>query len=261
MHRIADGGHGADLRLLVSVSTAEEARDAIEGGADIIDAKDPRAGALGPVSLETLAAIRLAAGPTRLLTAALGDVQQALGPGAWGLGTARTEIESLACAYASAGAGLVKLGCAVGTVAARDGLAAAVRGAGRAGAGVVAVTYADATGPAAVTLDAVIDLAVAVGARGVLVDTANKTGPGLTSLVRIEQLAAWTARARRSGLLAAVAGSLSVDQLPAVAACGAHVVGVRGAACEGGRLGRITTQRVTTLVARLRTEPSTSTRG
>ena len=233
----------------MSVSTAEEARDALEGGADIIDAKDPHAGALGPVTLDTLAAIHRVVGRTRLLTAALGDIEEGSGLRALGSGT---EIESLAYAYASAGAGLVKMGCAGGVAAARDGLASAVRGAGRAGAGVVAVTYADANGPAAVTLDTVIELALAAGARGVLVDTANKSGPGLTSLVRIEQLTAWTARARQSGLLAAVAGSLSVDQLPAVAASGADVVGVRGAACEGGRLGRITAWRVASLSARLR---------
>ena len=36
------------MKLLVSVADAAEARAAIEGGADIIDAKDPTTGALGP---------------------------------------------------------------------------------------------------------------------------------------------------------------------------------------------------------------------
>ena len=40
------------MKLLVSVSNADEAFAAVEGGADIIDAKDPSRGALGPVSPE-----------------------------------------------------------------------------------------------------------------------------------------------------------------------------------------------------------------
>ena len=236
------------MRLLVSVSSAAEALAAIEGGADIIDAKNPRAGALGPVTLGELAAIRGVVGPAYVLTAALGDATApGIGDRASGYGTAAAEIESLAHAYAAAGAALVKIGCADDAGWARAALAAAVRGAAEAGAGVIAVAYADAGRAAAVTFETVIDVACAAGARGVLVDTANKSGPGLTSLVRPERLAAWVMRARQAGLLAAVAGRLSSADMPAAAASGADVVGVRGAACEEGRLGRVTAQRVAAL--------------
>ena len=42
------------MQLLVSVSNPTEARRAVDGGADVIDAKDPLNGALGAVSLDTL---------------------------------------------------------------------------------------------------------------------------------------------------------------------------------------------------------------
>ena len=42
------------MRLLVSVMDASEALAALEGGADLIDAKDPLAGALGPVTRAVL---------------------------------------------------------------------------------------------------------------------------------------------------------------------------------------------------------------
>ena len=42
------------MRLLVSVSSAAEASAALAGGADVIDAKDPLAGALGAVSADVL---------------------------------------------------------------------------------------------------------------------------------------------------------------------------------------------------------------
>src|SRR5512136_2653805 len=61
------------MRLLVSVSDAAEARVALAAGADIIDAKNPRRGPLGPVTPRTLAAIVGAVRPHRPISAALGD--------------------------------------------------------------------------------------------------------------------------------------------------------------------------------------------
>src|SRR2546427_5313283 len=61
------------MQLLISVAGPADARAALLGGADVIDAKDPRHGALGPVTLHRLAAIRAAVGGARPLSAALGD--------------------------------------------------------------------------------------------------------------------------------------------------------------------------------------------
>src|SRR2546423_15048726 len=61
------------MRLLVSVRGSVEARAALAGGADVIDAKDPARGALGPVQRDRLAAIRRAGGAARPVSAPLGD--------------------------------------------------------------------------------------------------------------------------------------------------------------------------------------------
>src|SRR5881628_1347277 len=61
------------MQLLISVAGPAEARTALRGGADVIDAKDPRHGALGPVPLHRLAAIRAAVAGARPLSAALVD--------------------------------------------------------------------------------------------------------------------------------------------------------------------------------------------
>src|SRR5256885_15086248 len=61
------------MRLLVSVRGSVEARAALAGGADVIDAKDPARGALGPVQRDRLAAIRRVGGAARPVSAALGD--------------------------------------------------------------------------------------------------------------------------------------------------------------------------------------------
>ena len=67
------------MRLLVSVSTPADARAALAGGADIIDAKDPSAGALGAVSLDMFRCIADAVPHRMTLTAALDDAAEELG--------------------------------------------------------------------------------------------------------------------------------------------------------------------------------------
>ncbi len=61
------------MQLLVSVADVRDARAALAGGADLIDAKEPRRGALGAVAPERLRAICRAVGAHRPVSAALGD--------------------------------------------------------------------------------------------------------------------------------------------------------------------------------------------
>ena len=81
------------MRLLVSVANAEEASAALEGGADVIDAKDARAGALGAVARDVLQEIYAVVNRARPVTAALGDAAD------------EAAIERDARLYAAAGAG------------------------------------------------------------------------------------------------------------------------------------------------------------
>jgi uncharacterized protein (UPF0264 family) len=227
--------------LLVSVSDAVDALAALEGGADIIDAKNPLAGALGTVSPDTLRDIREAVGGRRPVTAALGDA------------TDEDAIERLAASFAGSGAELVKVGFAGVSSAARVAAltSAAVRGAregSKGAAGVVAVAYADGTPSSSIGPLALAGIASLAGARGVLLDTADKDGPGLRALLSPDALAAFIDNAHDCGLFVALAGKLTADDLPAVRDAGADVAGVRGAACEGGRAGRITAVRVRQLL-------------
>ena len=61
------------MRLLVSVRSADEAELAARDGADIVDAKEPEAGPLGPVSASVLRRIELALPSAMPLGVALGD--------------------------------------------------------------------------------------------------------------------------------------------------------------------------------------------
>src|SRR5439155_15789825 len=129
-------------------------------------------------------------------------------------------------------------------------IAAAHRGAdagSRGHCGVVAVGYAD--DPASVTAAALVAIAARAGARGILLDTANKSGPGLPALIDADALVPFVARAHAHGLFVALAGKLTADDLVFMRDAGADVAGVRGAACEGGRNGRVSADRVRQLLA------------
>ena len=210
-------------RLLVSAASFDDARAALDGGAAIVDAKDPVAGPLGAVPLDVFHSIVSAVARARPVTAALGDARD------------EAAIEALARDFASAGASLVKVGFAgtsdirmVATLA-----RAAVRGAatGDRTAGVVLVAYADAARNA-VSPAALLEVASSAGAAGVLLDTADKGGPRLTELAAPAWIAEWVRLAHRRSLAVALAGRLRAEDLPIVAAC------------DGGRSGRISAARV-----------------
>lgn len=227
------------MQLLVSVANAEEADAALIGGAIIIDAKDPTAGALAPVSVDVFRTIQTVVGGIRPVSAALGDALD------------EAAIEAAARGFAGAGAAFVKLGFAgvESSARVRSLIAAAVRGAsgytsGLFGSvGVVAVAYADRVSEAVTPFD-IIAAASSAGATGVLIDTAGKDGPGLPALMTTSALTSWVRHAHEAGLTAAVAGKLTIDDLKWVRDCGADIVGVRGAACESDRTSRVVPEKV-----------------
>src|SRR5438093_1071998 len=97
------------MQLLISVAGPAEARAALSGGADVIDAKDPRRGALGPVPLHRLAGIRAAVAGARPLSAALGDA------------TSEEALAGAVGAAVSVGVAFVKVGFAGVTSETRAG--------------------------------------------------------------------------------------------------------------------------------------------
>jgi uncharacterized protein (UPF0264 family) len=231
------------VRLLVSVRNAGEAAAALEGGADIIDAKEPDAGALGAVSLDTLRAILRTSDGRRPVTAALGDASD------------EAALSRLACSFVDAGATLIKIGLAGVNDEARaeELIGSAVRAAGA--DCVVAVAYADYRNAGSLAPQSVLRVAARAGVAGVLIDTADKRGPGLRDLMPFPELVDWVATAHHTGLMAALAGKLAADDVAALALTGADIIGVRGAACDGGRTGRLCAERVRRLHALATTPP------
>ncbi len=234
------------MRLLVSVRSALEVVPALEGGADIIDAKEPANGALGPVSQATLLAIARRVPDERGLSVALGDLPD--------LAEIRDAIEH-SRAGARAGETFVKLGFAGLSSPAiiASLLAEAVKLAGAVPrVRVVAVAYADHIRAGCIPSSNIAQIASDTGAAGVLLDTFIKDGRDLLSWLSPPELDSWVEQVREKGLLAALAGSLRQHSFEAACAAQPDIIGVRGAACVGGRSGRVDRDKVRGLRALMR---------
>jgi uncharacterized protein (UPF0264 family) len=109
----------------------------------------------------------------------------------------------------------------------------------------VAVAYADRT--AGLSPLEIARLAAQAGADGVLLDTLAKDGRDLFDLTAVREVKTWVESARAAGLIAAIAGSLGPESLGSIREVGPSVLGVRGAACTGGRGGVIDVEKVRAL--------------
>lgn len=202
--------------FLASVSTLEEARIALRGGADIIDLKAPALGALGAVSPAVQRSVVALVGARRCTSATTGDLP--MQPDVIRHAIART---------AGSGVDLVKVGLPA-LERHRDCLRA-VADSAAAGIRVVAVLFAELKPP----LWLVDELAQA-GCHGVMLDTGNKADGGLRRYLPAKRLEAFLQRARRLHLLNALAGSLQADDIAALLPLAPDYLGFRGALCDAG---------------------------
>jgi uncharacterized protein (UPF0264 family) len=233
------------MRLLVSVRSAEEVSAALAGGADIIDAKEPGRGSLGRVTPAVLSAIAARTPASVPLSAALGDCAD--------FDTLRSALDGVRLGERIAQVYL-KLGFAGVRSVERITALLETAVASANGPGIVAVGYAD-YGLAGAPPEDVLRAAIAARAAGFLVDTWRKDGRILLDHLSIEGLAALSLRARAAGMLFAVAGSLDPDAVSRLGVI-ADVLGIRGAACRGGRSGSVDAGRVAEVRSRMRAGPA-----
>jgi hypothetical protein len=236
------------VRLLVSVISAEEARRAVAGGADIVDVKDPSEGALGAPAPRVLSSVVSAVGAAAPVSVALGDMPHL--PHTAALAARGAALSG--AAYVKVGLrGVRSLPDAVALMGAvADAVGSEIVGSEVA---VVAVAYADATAldPAAFAPALLPELVRATGIAGALVDTFVKDGRGLYGWLSEGEVAELVARTRAAGGSFGVAGQLRLGSLRRV---DADVVGVRSAVCLGGdRAGDLDAELVAAAAAELRT--------
>lgn len=222
--------------LLASVADLHEMGVARAGGADIVDLKQPAFGALGAWSQEALTA-------AVLLWNAWGGHRPALSATAGDQPMVPALLLAAAERIASAGVPIVKVGLfasphAANCVEALAPLAARTR--------LIGVLFAD-EGPDFGLIPAL----GRAGFAGVMIDTADKKAGPLTEHLDPLTLSQFVIEARRHGLMTGLAGSLRLDDIPALAAAGPDYLGFRGALCTGGRTGSLDPAKLASVRARL----------
>lgn len=224
-------------KLLISVRDSEEAQLAMQGGADIIDIKEPNRGSLGASSLSDIRAVMQAVANQRPVSVACGELTD-------------FDIEFLSGLPASTA--FVKFGLA-GCRSAdgwrtrwSEAFSYLPENTSR-----VAVAYADWHSCDAPEPEAIIQCAAEMQCRYFLIDTHAKVS-GLLDLVQFQTVAAWVSRAKAANLKVVIAGSLGPrDFRRIVAGFEPYAVAVRGAACAGQREGRICVSKIERLKATL----------
>jgi uncharacterized protein (UPF0264 family) len=198
-------------QLLISVRSADEAEVALAGGAGIIDIKEPAKGVLGAAPLEVIRAIVERIGGKRPVSATVGDIPLA---------------HALAASEATAATGVdyVKIGAFPGGDPA-SGLMTLKPLADK-GVQLILVLFADMEPDLRL-----VRLAAKAGFKGVMFDTARKGQGNLRSILSDEQLRAFVSAAKGMDVMAGLAGSLRLSDIPALMALQPDVLGFRGAAC------------------------------
>jgi (5-formylfuran-3-yl)methyl phosphate synthase len=219
--------------LLVSVRSAAEAKIALAGGADVIDVKEPRRGALGPADPNVWGEIQAAISGRVTSSAALGELLY-------------DPVESLA--PQATGFRYAKIGLA-GCHATRGWIRCWMDAIGRLPRGTCAVpvAYADWPQAQAPSPSVALWLAERSPAKLLLVDTWNKSGGTLVDQLSWQSLREIAQNAHAAGVRLALAGSLDEAGIAKVQKLSPAYIGVRGAACRGGRDGTIDLARVKSL--------------
>jgi uncharacterized protein (UPF0264 family) len=223
--------------LLVSVRSADEARTALAGGADLIDVKEPSLGSLGRADAAVCKEVLAAIGRRVPASIALGELNERADPGS-GL---------VLDGFRYAKVGLAACGRQAGWVPRWEqsirGLPASVIP--------VAVVYADWYTCGAPRPDQVIWHARALGCGVVLFDTSDKTQGDLACRLDSAQLQRLTQTVRRHGMQVVLGGSLDMVSIPSMLELQPDYIAVRGAACRGDRTNRVDrscVQRIADLV-------------
>ncbi|MEM1659088.1 MAG: (5-formylfuran-3-yl)methyl phosphate synthase [Candidatus Jordarchaeales archaeon] len=231
------------MKLLVSPIDEVEALEAVAGGADIIDVKNPSEGSLGANFPWVIRRVRKVVPRSVEVSATVGDVP--FKPGTIALAA----LGAAVCGVDYVKVGLYGVSRFEDAVYLSKQVVRAVKEFSPA-VKVVIAGYADAARVGAIDPFLIPAVVEEAGADVAMVDTAVKDGNSLVDLWGESGITRFVSLAKSRGLSVALAGSLRKEELPLIAKLGADIVGVRGAACDGNdRLrGRITSSKVRELV-------------
>jgi len=201
--------------MLASVRNLEEAKLVYQGGADIIDLKEPNDGALGAVPLSQIHHVVDDLWEKCLISATIGD-----------LPADHTQINEKVIQTAETGVDYVKVGM-FSDRHIETCLPSLIHCTNK-GIAIIAVFFAD--------MEFDVDFAIQVAAdarlKGVMLDTARKGSGSLLSHRNIMQLEYFVNRAKQNELLTGLAGSLKTQDIPTLVKADPDYIGFRTALCD-----------------------------
>jgi uncharacterized protein (UPF0264 family) len=200
-------------QLLISVTSIEEAQIALENGADIIDLKDPSAGALGALPLQKIQAIAIYVNGKRPMSATIGDLpMQPILLLQHVLQLASTKIDFIK----------------IGFFEAKDYQPSldALKQATQAGVKLIAILFAEYQYP-----NSLIAAIQKAGFSGVMLDTMQKNGATFLDYYSEDDIHHFAENVFKHGLLFGLAGSLRLQHVTSVKKINPTYVGFRGGVC------------------------------
>jgi uncharacterized protein (UPF0264 family) len=205
----------------------KEAAQAIAGGADIVDVKNPNEGPLGANFPWVIRRIKQITPPNIQVSCTIGEVPNL--PGSMSLA---------ALGAASIGVDYIKVGLygfqtEQEAIVLLDSVNRAAKECNP-NVKVVAAGYGDAQRVGALDPLQIPEVAFKAHVDVAMLDTAVKDGKNLFAFLSSEKIKRFVDYSHYLGLQVALAGSLRKEDLPVVASFGADFAGVRGAACIGG---------------------------
>lgn len=215
------------IKLLVSPTNLEEARNAINGGADIIDVKNPVEGSLGAnfpwVITEIQKLVKKYNGLE--ISATLGDFPNLPGTASLAaLGMANCNVD------------YIKVGLK-GPKTKKDAIffmKQIIRAVSeyKGQVKIVVAGYADYIRFGTIEPLLIPEIAAESGADVAMVDTGIKDGKTLFDFMSEEQIKTFVEKTLKNDIIVALAGSIKKDHFPKLKEIKPHIIGLRGAACE-----------------------------
>ena len=199
-------------QFLASVTNLHEAEVIVRAGADILDLKNPQAGALGALDINTIREIVSAFTHRITVSATVGDI------------TNTKLLAPMVEAIAATGVDIIKIGYFPELNA--DEFCQIVNGYTARNMKIVVVFFSD-------TIDELNDIESIIEdtcAYGYMLDTANKKDD-LLSCLSIEELSEFVALCKERDSMVGLAGSLSQYDIPVLLPLSADYLGFRGALC------------------------------
>ena len=208
--------------LLISVRSAAEVEAALDGGADLIDVKEPTKGPLAPAEAEVVAAVIVAVDGQVSVSAALGEWSpNAITEAHWHLELPLQYVKWGLAGYAPTP------GWGEDLLDTRRELPI--------GTEMVAVAYADWERAKSVPPAEVAKFAKRFRFKAFLLDTWGKDGKTLLDFMTAKEIAALVDGLKRMGTIVSVAGSLRPEQVKQLKGVAPDYFAVRSSACAAGK--------------------------